>query len=333
MTRPRPTLAILLGILAQALACGTAHAVCNITSTGMSMSPGTANTGTYTFPNAPGPQVISVTITGRYSVSGGGTCSLALSFQRSSYPPATMASTSGGGATLPYTIQSAAGGGNTLLFTGSSVSSANVLQYSFAPAVNNGNRQFTANLTVYASMLPNSPQVAGSYSDTLTAWVFNLASGSSVFSRAFTVTGTVSKVCTIGGVANPAADTATIPVSAAGAVNAAVISRTYANVACNTPSSLQLTSQSGGVRTAASPPSGFTNVIDYTSSATFSGATASLDTSVYPLAAGPEAGAPATITGTAPSGTLSLTISPHANTSRLMSGTYTDTLTITVMPQ
>lgn len=335
MMQPRPVLARLLGFVLSLVATGAAHAICNINGAGMSMTPGVAGTGTYTFPTAPVPQPISVTITGTYSTdSGGGTCTLALSFQRPSYPPATMANSSGGGATLPYTIRSGPTGGNTLLFAGTSVSLSNVHQHSFASAGRNRtNVPFTANFTIYALMQPNTPQAAGSYSDGLTAYVFSLASGSSVYSRAFTVTGTVAKVCTIGGVASGPIDTASIPVSSAGVVSTATIARSYANVACNTPSNLQLTSLNGGVRTTATPPTGFTSIINYSSVATFAGATASLDTATNPLAAGAEAGAAVSTTGATPTGSISVTVTPQASGLRLMSGSYADVLRITVTPQ
>ena len=323
-----------IAVAAGALVCaGGARATCTISGTGMTMSPGTASTGNYTAPVAPTSQAISITITGVYSTNaGGGTCDGALSFQRASYPPATMAGT--GTSTLQYTITSAPGGGNTLLFTGSSVSINNTVQFTFASAGGNvTKRAFTSTVTIYVLMQPASPQAAGSFSDSLTAWVFDVPSGSGIFSRGFTVTGTVSKACTIGGLAHPAADSATIPVSIAGAVTTAAINRSYSSVACNTPSTLMLTSQSGGVTTAATAPSGFTNIINYSSSATFSGATATLDTSLNPAAAGAESGTGVSTTGTTPSGTLAVTITPQANVLKLMAGSYADTLTITIVPQ
>jgi hypothetical protein len=335
MISRRQARATVFGLATLIVACGQAHATCNVNAAGMSMTPGTASTGTYTAPTVPTAQAIAVTITGTYTTNNtGGTCTLALSFQRATYPPATMANTSGGAATLPYLIQSASGSGNTILFTGASVSLSNVVQYTFASAgINLTNRAFTANFNIYASMQPAAAQAAGSYSDSLTAYVFNIASGASVFSRAFTVTGTVSKACTIGGVARPGADSATIPVSSTGGVNTAIINKSYASVACNTPSNVQLTSQNGGVKTVATPPSGFTNVIDYTSTATFSGATATLDTAALPAATAPEAGVAVSTTGATPSGTMSVAITPRANTLRLLSGTYSDVLTITITPQ
>jgi hypothetical protein len=247
----------------------------------------------------------------------------------------------GGTATLPYTIQTAAGSGSTLLFTGGSVAVGNIMQVTVPSAGSNlTNRAFSSSFNVFVLMQPSIPQAAGGYSDALTAWLFNLVvsgstitGGTSIFSRAFNVTGTVSKVCTIGGVATPAADTATIPVSATGVVNTTAIAKSYTNVACNTPSDLQLTSQSGGVKSTATAPSGFTNIINYSASATFSSATATVNTATTPTAAGPEPGTAVSTTGATPSGTMSLTITPQTSAQPLVAGTYADTLTITITPQ
>lgn len=311
-----------------------AHATCTFNAAGLTVTPLTASTGTYTTPTAPVAQAVSITLTGTYNTNAtAGTCNGAISFQRTSLP-ATMAKTSGGAATLPYTIRTAAGGGNVLLFSGNSVSYANIQQFSFTSAgANLTNRAYSVNLTTYFLMQPGAPQAAGSYSNGLTMWIFDLATGSGYASRGFTVTGTVAKVCTIGGVAQPTADTATIPVTPAGAVNTTVINKSYASAVCNTPSNVQMTSLNGAVKTAASPPSGFTNVINYSSTAVFSGASASLNTATNPLAIGPEAGTAVSTTGTLPTGTLTVTITPQANGLRLLSGSYADTLTITITPQ
>ena len=104
------------------------------------------------------------------------------------------------------------------------------------------------------------------------------------------MTGTVAKTCTIGGVANPVADTATIPITATGSVNTTPIDRSYLNAQCNTPSNLQLTSQNGAVKTSGTV-TGLASLIDYSATALFSGASASLNTATVPTAAGPESGA------------------------------------------
>ena len=311
-----------------------AGATCTFNATGLTITPLTASTGTYTTPTAPTPQAVSITISGTYNTNASaGTCSGAISFQRGTLP-ATMANTSGGSATLPYTIQSASGGGNTLLFTGTTVALSNVQQYSFTSAgANLTNRAYSVTLTTYFLMQPGSPQAAGAYSDSLTIWVFDIGTGTGFASRGFTVTGTVTKVCTIGGVAHPSADAATIPITAAGAVNTAVINKSYASVVCNTPSNVQMTSQNGAVTNAGTASAGFTNLINYSSTAVFSGASASLNTATNPLATGPESGTAVSTTGTLPTGTMTVTITPQANVLKLISGTYSDTLTITITPQ
>ncbi|MBX9924896.1 MAG: hypothetical protein K2Y05_00935 [Hyphomicrobiaceae bacterium] len=315
----------------------SAWAVCNINGAGMTFNPQTGSTGTFTPPTTPVPQPLVVTISGTYTTdAGAGTCTLALGFQRATLP-STMAISGGGAATLPYRITSASNGGNTIQFAGTSVTLANVVLSSFASAGRNlTNRAFSVNITIFPQMQPGSPQSAGSYLDSLVAFVFNLpngTSGSSVASFPFTVTGTVAKVCTIGGLAQGPTGNATIPVSAAGAVNTGVINRTFSNVACNTPSNVRVSSQNGAVRTATAPPAGFTNQINYSSTASFGGATANLNTATNPTAAGQETGTAVSTTGATPSGTLTVAITPQANTQRLLAGSYGDVLRITITPQ
>ncbi|MBS0243569.1 MAG: hypothetical protein JSS20_15440 [Proteobacteria bacterium] len=330
MTGRLSTLGACLVVFIVALA-SSAQAACTINGTGFSISPLTASTGTYTYPTAATSQAVSITMTGTTVVTGGSSCTIGITFQRASYPPATMANLSGGTMTLPYTITTAAnGGGSTILFTGGTVNTANIAQLTFSPG--NGTRAFSQTFTLYFLMQPNSPQQWGSYSDSLTAYGISITNLTVLGSAPFTVTGTVTKVCTIGGIYHPSADSATIPVSS-GSVVTSVINKSYASAACNAPANLQLTSQSGGVKTTGTPPSGFTNIIDYSSSATFSGATATLNTASTPTATGPESGTAASTTGTLPSGTLSVAITPTANSQKLLSGTYSDTLTITITPQ
>ena len=105
------------------------------------------------------------------------------------------------------------------------------------------------------------------------------------------------------------------------------------SVACNTPSNVQITSQSGAVKNSGTPPSGFTNLINYAASATFSGATATLNTASTSTAIGPESGTAVSTTGATPSGTMTVSITPQANALRLLSGAYSDVMTITITPQ
>ncbi|MEL7047725.1 MAG: hypothetical protein AAFO75_01985, partial [Pseudomonadota bacterium] len=143
----------------------------------------------------------------------------------------------------------------------------------------------------------------------------------------------VSSSCTIGGISTPAAATVTIPTTASGSVSTAAINRSFSSVACSSPATVQITSINGGVRNAASAPSGFRRIIDYSSTATFSGASATLNTATVPGATGAENSGLASTTGSAPSGTLSVVIIPQANVQPLISGTYSDTLRVTITPQ
>lgn len=150
------------------------------------------------------------------------------------------------------------------------------------------------------------------------------------------ITATVTKACTINNVAVGTPNgTATIPVTAAGLVNTAAITPTgspFANVACNAPSNLQLTSLSGGVVNAAAAPGGFSKIIDYTASATWGGSTATVNTSTVPTAVAAESGTAVAIAA-ANSGNLSVSITPIANALPLITGTYNDVLRVSLIPQ
>lgn len=326
--------AALLIIAAVSLLASPASAVCNI-ATITSMSPATANTGTYTPPTAPTWQSVTLTIGGTYNSLLGGTCTLSISFNRASLP-ASMART-GGGATLPYTIQSAAGGGNTLLYTGGGVPpAANRLATSFSAGILGLGRPFSVNLTVYFLMQPGSPQLEGSYSDGITVHFFDGTGGgvSEVTpARAFTVTGTVAKACTIGGVYTPAADSATIPVGPTGIVNTTPIGKSYASAICNSLTNLQVTSQSGAVKRTAAAPGGFTNLINYTAAASYGGASSTLNTATIPTATGAEAGTIGVTSSSTSSGSISVTITPLTPSQNLVPGSYSDTLRVTLTPQ
>lgn len=148
------------------------------------------------------------------------------------------------------------------------------------------------------------------------------------------ITATVNSACTINNAATGAPDAATIPILASGLVDVTPITPNaapYANVACNGPSNLQLTSLSGGVVNG-SPAAGFGNIINYSASATWNAVSATVNTSTLATAAGPEAGTAQPV-ATAFSGPLSVTITPIVNALPLVQGAYSDTLRITLTPQ
>ncbi len=149
------------------------------------------------------------------------------------------------------------------------------------------------------------------------------------------ISATVTKACTINNVATGTAGTATIPVSLAGVVNTSAITPTgspFANVACNAASFLQLSSVNGGVVNAGAPGSGFTNIIDYTASATWNSVTATLNTSTVATAIGTETGVQQSV-ATANSGNLVVSITPLTPSLPLITGAYSDTLRVTLTPQ
>lgn len=328
---------ILAALFATLAMVSAAQARCTINAAGLSVSPTTASTGTYTPPTAPSSVAVTFTVIGTYNTNGSaGTCTVAIAFNRASLP-ATMAR-SGGGATLSYSIRSAAsGGGNSILITGAAVPTATQrVQVSFTSAGPNlTNRAFTTSLTAHFLMAPASPQRAGSYSDGPTLRVYNVSTAGTAalrLTQAFTVTGTVNMACTIGGVATPAADSATIPVSPAGVVTTTPIAKSYLTVVCNSTTNVLATSLGGAVKIGVSPPSGFTNMINYSAAATFSGATSNLNTATIPTATGAEAGTTVATASTTPTGTLSVTITPQSVASSLIGGSYSDTLRITLAP-
>lgn len=315
---------------------GRANALCAILSA--SATPLTANTGTFASGATPSAQPVVINVQGTFIAALGDIvngCMAAISFNRTSLP-ASMLITGGGTATLPYQLRDSSSGGKSLLYTGSGIpSSTNALTFSF-PAAILALDNFSVNVTVWAQAQPSATQQAGGYLDNITIDVFTstlagLLQGR-VARQGFTVTGTVLKSCTIGGVNNPAADTATIPITASGNVNTAPINRSYSNVFCNTPAGVQLTSDNGAVTTGGSG-GGVLRLINYSASATFSGASASLNTAASPGASGPESGTSSPTTGSTPTGSLGVTITPQLNTQPLAAGNYADTLRITITPQ
>lgn len=150
------------------------------------------------------------------------------------------------------------------------------------------------------------------------------------------ITATVAGLCTINGLAVGSPVGTAVIATPSGNVDVTPITPTgspFANVVCNGPSALQLTSLTGGVLNSSSA-SGFDNVIDYTASATWNSITASIDTSsVAGASAGAnETGTPQSVP-TAAAGALSVTITPIANAQPLMAGSYSDTLRVTLTPQ
>lgn len=150
------------------------------------------------------------------------------------------------------------------------------------------------------------------------------------------ITATVSGLCTINGLATGSPVGSAVIPTPSGNVDVTPITPSgspFANVVCNGPSTLLLTSLNGGVLNTTTS-SGFDNIINYEASATWSSVTATINTETDPAASvgGSEDGTPAAVS-TAGSGSLSVTITPITNSQPLIAGTYSDTLRVTLTPQ
>jgi hypothetical protein len=332
MTLSRRVLFLLLSLTAIVVHSAAARAQCLLSGV-QSISTSNTHLGTYTAPIPPADQTFTISVQIQYAALGllaPVACRMGLFFMRGSTPPSM--STGGGSATLPYDLRTAATGGNTLIHTAVPDESGMIVEAWSAPLTLGSTR--TLNFTFYGRMQPVDPQQGGAYQDNITlALVGQLLILIPVVSASqpHTVTADVTKTCTIGGVSNPAADSASIPIIG-GNVDTTPIPKSYANVVCNSPSSVQLTSLGGALTGPVSPGSAFQNHIDYSAQALFSGATAQINTETNPSATGAEAGTPSTATGNMPQGTLSLSIVPHANTLPLVRGNYADTLRISITP-
>lgn len=145
---------------------------------------------------------------------------------------------------------------------------------------------------------------------------------------------TVNGICTIAGVATGVTDTATIGINPDASVDTTAVTPSnspYANVSCNGPSDLQVSSLNGAL-TGPATVAGFDNIIDYTATATWNSVNASVDTTTNAASGATENGTVVPV-ATAHTGNLSVSITPAANTNPLLVGSYTDTVTITLTPQ
>ncbi len=140
----------------------------------------------------------------------------------------------------------------------------------------------------------------------------------------------VPKFCTVGGSIKPIDLTISIPVSATGTVNTAVQSFTAHSIICNAPAEVVAMSMLGGAKgTAGGSPS----VVNYVVTASFGGATSTINTAVVPTATSAERGSKAS-TSSATMGNLVITVTPVQPDVPLVSATtFTDSLRVTLQPR
>ena len=284
-----------------------------------SVSPLSANTDTYTPPNSPA--VKAVTITVSFKTKGDGACRGSIAFNRPSLP-AAMAPVGGGSSKLPYTIQS--GAGKQLLFTGVDPGS-NRLDFTVHGHAHSVT--FTVNVLVQPGP---GPITAGSYADhSVTLQVFSRRDWhlKLVAARSFTVTGAVAPVCQL-----PPPDLASLNFNSAisnGLPNPAVVfTATFTNVSCTAPARIRLSGQKLQPISAIVPVANFDNFIHWQASASFGAAAVQLNTktaseatsAVQNVATGPTSGAVIRVDVNLLQG------------QRVIAGTYTGILTVTIDP-
>jgi hypothetical protein len=142
------------------------------------------------------------------------------------------------------------------------------------------------------------------------------------------ITATVNPTCLISGLATGAALANPVTVSSAGYVSTTTTTHTVNSVVCNVAADVLTTTINGAVTNPNPAAAGFQNTFDYTATAAFGGATSNIDTST--VAAG-GTGSTAN-TGGARSGNLVIGVTPTTNTNPLVSGSYSDTLRVTLTP-
>jgi hypothetical protein len=298
-----------------------AEAACTIVGV-QSMSGATANLGRYDPMTAPVPQVMTINLVLRVS-SSGGTC-IGTAALMSATVPATMTGASAN--TLRYDVKTL-GGANLLNSTLPTLTSP--------LSVETSSGQTTASVSIQVQAVAQSGQAvpAGGYSDAgVLIHVFDQLNTATPVAAAagWFVNAAVSPSCKINGAfsANDAVGI-NVPVSAT-SVTTAAIQRDYANVVCNAPSDITMSSQNAGIKNPATASGLLTNVIHYTAEARLGSATATLDTSSA------TAMTPGRIDATTgASGTLSVKVIPQPLTGgyTLLPGRYSDVLMVTLTPR
>lgn len=153
---------------------------------------------------------------------------------------------------------------------------------------------------------------------------FSLSASAQTATQNINLNAVVADYCTISGAATAADVNRTVTVTGGVVSTAALTQVSVANVACSKISNLKLETTNTGL-TGPGIATGFQNVIHYTASASFDGAAPSLDTSSATTATAATSGAS--------NGTLTVDITPQANTNPMVSGSYSDVLVVTLTPQ
>jgi hypothetical protein len=138
-----------------------------------------------------------------------------------------------------------------------------------------------------------------------------------------------SKSCTIGNSANGGSRTLDFSSgSTISTVGKPSNDATFGAVVCNSPATISLESSSGAARNKAAAGGGYQNYFDYKAETTVNGAKATLNTNG--ANAGPQSSTAAITAATTSTPSLTVTVTPKSPVPKLVAGTYSDTLTVTI---
>jgi hypothetical protein len=237
--------------------------------------------------------------------------------------PATM--TGAAASTLRYDVQTL--GGASLLNT-----TLPTLTIPLSASTTAGQTTAAVSVQVQAIALASQVVAAGGYGDASVQTAIYDQSNTTTpvaVAASWFVNAAVNPSCKIDGkaTANDAAGVR-VPVSSGGVVTTAPIQRDYANIICNAPSDISMSSQNSGITNVAAAPGGFTNVIHYNAQAVFGGGTATINTATSAMTAG-------SIDATmGASGTMTVTVTPQQPVgAMLVNGRYSDILSVTLTPR
>ena len=224
-----------------------------------------------------------------------------------------------GGLTIPYSIAATGPttGGTTISYTSTIGGSANATTATVVVPVN--------------LVIPAGSYATGAYIDTTAILrVINQNTGAILASQAITPTLVYNTTtCTINGQASGGS----YAVDFSNGTTITIGTRTVAfgTAACNSPTTITLTSSLGASKTAAPANTSHQNHFNYTAAVTLNGGSATLNTSSNLAATGPET-TTGRITAASTNAPLSVSITSLSPAKPLVAGSYSDTLTVTLTP-
>jgi hypothetical protein len=338
MTTMRRYLNGLFGLVLLICATDAAQAACKVTS--VSSITGLSSNFTYLSATTPWTQTtLTVTVTVNTTGTGGPCHDILLGFKSTTATPSMI------GPSTPKLLYDAFASGNSLIYTGAAPNPGSALQLTFkgnGPATSPSTQTVTSTFLVRSTGNQTVPN--GLYNDSsLTAVIWNTNATAIIPGPQppLLVSATVNnpRSCTVGGSAKPSAGTATIPISTTGRVASfAPITPKLSNtdVSCTGlgAASIDLSSLNGRLTGPANTNASFANAIDYTATASVTGGSLTATAASYVSSTGVSTPGLSTNLGSgAVTGNLVVSVTPVDPGKPLLAGSYSDTLTVRILPQ